>query len=88
MTANNNKAMIYSWLLLSFAGVVASWSNLSSAEPQLWFCAPSLLAMAMLAWIRRHPVYYQQLFYRLSWQLSILLSILAVAPATWLYVGA
>ncbi len=80
MDANRGKGMVMSWLLLSLVGVVATWSGFLAGELNTIYGLPTAIATYMLFWIRREPFYYQQLFYRVCWQLNVTFCLFLLFP--------
>ncbi len=80
MSVNQSKTMVVSWLLLSVTGVVACWASLFNGQFETIYGLPSVVGAAMLMWIRQQPKFYAQPFYRLSWQISMILLWLLLVP--------
>lgn len=76
--------MVANWLLLSFVGVVATWASYVHGHFDTIYGLPSVMAAAMLMWIRRDSEFYAQPFYKTSWLLSMLALLLLLIPgALW-----
>lgn len=80
MSVNQNKTTVLSWLLLSMTGVVASWASLLHGQFEFFYSLPTVASTVMLMWIRQQRSFYAQPFYRISWQISIVLICLLVIP--------
>lgn len=80
MSVNQSKTMVISWLTLSVTGVVACWASLLNGQFETIYGLPSVIGAAMLMWIRQQPEFYAMQFYRLAWQVSMILLWLLLAP--------
>lgn len=80
MSVNQSKSMVVSWLLLSMTGVIACWASFLNGHFETIYGLPSVIAAAMLMWIRQQPDFYSQSFYRLAWQISMILLWLLLVP--------
>ncbi len=87
MDANRGKGMVMSWLLLSLVGVVATWSGFLAGELNTIYGLPTAIATYMLFWIRRDNNFYQQPYYRFSWQLNVVFCLLLLFPGLYQLVG-
>lgn len=87
MAVNHSKTMVTSWLLLSITGVVACWASLFHGHFEIIYGLPSVVSAAMLMWIRQQPHFYAQPFYRLSWQISMILLWLLLIPGSYYLVA-
>lgn len=76
--------MVANWVLLSLVGVFATWASYLHGHFDTIYGLPSVVAAAMLMWIRREPEYFNQRFYQISWQLSMAALFLLLVPgALW-----
>lgn len=83
MDANRGKGMVMSWLLLSFVGVVATWSGFLAGELNTIYGLPTAIATYMLFWIRRDQAYYAQPYFRYCWQVNVLFCIALLFPGVY-----
>lgn len=86
MKLHRSKIMVGNWLMLSFVGVYASYASYFHGALDTIYGFPTVMAAAMLMWIRADASYYQQPFYRLSWWASMLALLLLLVPgALWFF---
>jgi hypothetical protein len=78
MRSNQTKVAVLSWLLLSFAGLIATILSIPAGAFQPVFAFSPLIAVVMLSWIQHNKNIFTQPFYRLSWYLNLLFFVLTL----------
>lgn len=78
MKSNQTKVAVLSWLLLSFAGLVATMLSIAAGVFQPVFAFSPVIALVMLSWIKHNKTIFAQPYYRWSWYLNLLFLLLTL----------
>lgn len=78
MKGNQTKVAVLSWLLFSFAGLIATLLSVPAGVFQPVFAFSPLIALVMLSWIKPNKSFFTQPFYRWSWYLNLLFFVLTL----------